>query len=79
MLNSFDATGSISLHPPKKYINRTVPFFPIVSSMRLQYHSSPVKQRAVRNKKKEGAPHQGRFPPLQMKNEPQNCGFFIKN
>ena len=50
--------------PPKKYINRTVPFFPIVSSMRLQYHSSPVKQRAVRKDSKGGIAHHGRFPPL---------------
>ena len=28
VLNPFDATGAISLHPHKKnYINRTVPFF----------------------------------------------------
>ena len=61
MLNCFDATGYISLHPPQKnYINRTVPFFPIVSSMRLLcIIPLPPSRGPCVIRAKEGPPPQG--------------------
>jgi len=46
-----------------------------ISSMRLQYHSSPVKQRAVRNKSKGGAATPGAFPSFTDEKSPGTLAF----
>jgi len=43
--------------------------------MRLQYHSSPAKQRAVRNKSKGGSATSGAFPSFTDEKSPGTLAF----